>query len=156
MLGLFTKRETSLRLRQLKTLALFSDLSLREMQVVHAFMHERHYLKEEVIVDEGEDGLAIYFILEGSVAIARRGQQEKPLAVLGQGSSFGEMALLDNFPRSAQARAVENCTLAVFFRGDFEKLIHSHAAIASKIALQLARQLGHRLRMALEAEGKPA
>lgn len=150
MLGIFGKPEVSQRLRQLKTLALFSDLSMREMRVVHGFMHERHYLKDEVIFDEGEEGQGIYFILEGSVAIVRQAHPDRPLAVLEQGGFFGELALLDTLPRSAQARAAGNCTLAVFFRGDFSNLIHSHAAIASKIALQLARHLGRRLRQALD------
>ncbi len=56
------------------------------------------------------------------------------------------MALIDNAPRSAQARAAENCTVVVLFRGDFLSLMHSHALIASKIAMQLARHLGARLR----------
>ena len=73
----------------------------------------------------------------------------KPIATLERGTFFGELALPDDAPRSAQARAAENCTLAVFFRGDFLNLMHSHALIASKIALQLARHLGVRLRGAV-------
>jgi CRP-like cAMP-binding protein len=56
------------------------------------------------------------------------------------------MALLDNTVRSAQARAAENTTVAVFFRADFMRLLETHGLIASKISLQLARHLGRRLR----------
>jgi CRP-like cAMP-binding protein len=63
--------------------------------------------------------------------------------------------LLDSAPRAAQARAADNCTLAVFFRGDFLSLMVSHALIASKIALQLARHLGVRLRTVVRSDLGP-
>ncbi len=143
---LFAENPRSERLKSLGKLALFVDLTAREMKIVDGLMHERRYLKDEVIFDEGEDGHAIYFILEGRVLICPQGQVASLIATLESGESFGELALLDDAPRSAQARASENCSLAVFFRGDFLGLMESHALIASKIALQLARQLGTRLR----------
>ena len=139
---------------ELRKLSLFVDLNSREMKIVNGFMHQRRYLKDEVVFDAGEEGQAIYFILEGKVLVCPQGQSEKPIAVLEQGNFFGELALLDGDPRGAQVRAAENSTLAVFFRGDFLGLMQSHALIASKIALQLARHLGLRLRGV--ALGKPA
>ncbi len=131
---------------------MFVDLNAREMKIVVGFMHERTYLKDEVIFDEGEEGQALYFILDGKVLICPQGQAGKPIATLESGNFFGELALLDDAPRAAQARAAENCTLVAFFRGDFMGLMHSHALIASKIALQLARHLGVRLRGAVRSE----
>ena len=146
MLSLFGNSQSAKRLDELKKLALFVDLSSREMKIVAGFMHERNYLKDEVIFDEGEEGQAIYFIREGKVLICPQGQVEKPIAVLEHSDFFGELALLDDAPRARQARAAESCTLGVFFRGDFLGLMSSHAVIASKIALQLARHLAVRLR----------
>ena len=146
MLSLFGNRSSAQRLNELNKLSLFVDLTSREMKIVDGFMHERSYLKEEVVFDEGEEGQAIYFILAGKVLICTQQRQAQPIATLEPGSFFGELALLDDAPRSAQARAAEDCTLAVFFRGDFLGLMNSHALIASKIALQLARHLGVRLR----------
>ena len=71
---------------------------------------------------------------------------DTPIAVLGPGHFFGELALLDNSPRSAQARVSENAEICVLFRGDFERLMESHAKIGSRIAMQLARHMGSRLR----------
>jgi CRP-like cAMP-binding protein len=59
---------------------------------------------------------------------------------------FGDMALLDDSPRTAQARAMENCELAVFFRADFLGLMETDAVIGYKISLTLARLVGQRLR----------
>lgn len=156
MLKLFARNsQWPERLRELKRMSLFVELSLREMKIVDGFMHERSYLKGEVVFDEGEEGEAFYIVLRGQVLICRQGQIDKPIAVLGSGNFFGEMALLDNEPRSAQARAAEDCTLLVLFRGEFLRLMVSHALIASKIALQLARHLGARLRTSARGDQGP-
>lgn len=126
--------------------ALLTGLTSSELRIVHGFLHERQYLPGEVIFDQGEEGQALYFLLRGRVAICHHGHADSPIAELGDGNFFGEMGLLDNWPRSAQAIAVEETHLAVLFRGDFERLMESHARIASRIALQLARFLGQRLR----------
>ena len=131
---------------RLKTVSLFGELSSREMAIVDGYLHKRHFRQHEVIFDEGDEGQAIYFILEGEVLICPQGQVDKPIAVLKRGEFFGELALLDDGRRVAQARAIADCELAVFFRGDFERLMGAHAVIASKLALQLARVIGKRLR----------
>ena len=67
-------------------------------------LHERQYQQNEVVFDAGEDGQAIYFVFAGKVTICRQGQPESGrIAELGPGSFFGELALLDNSPRAAQA-----------------------------------------------------
>ena len=146
MLNISHAANLSKRLQELKKMSLFVELTQREMKIVDGFMHERSYLKDEVIFDEGEDGQAIYVVLEGKVRICHQGQADRPIALLEGGNFFGELALLDDAPRAAQARAAEDCTLVVLFRGDFSNLMLAHALIASKIALQLARHLGARLR----------
>lgn len=151
MLNLFSHARFPNRLRELRKLSLFVDLHYREMKIVDGFMHERAYLKDEVIFDQGEEGQAIYVIARGRVLICPQGEPGKPIAVLEAGSFFGELALLDDAPRSAQARAAENCTVHVLFRAEFMNLMQSHAPIASKIALQLARHLGARLRGAVRS-----
>ena len=155
MLNIFDHSNLPKRLRELKKMSLFVELTKGEMKIVDGFMHERHYLKEEVIIDEGEEGQAIYIILDGKILICHQGQAEKPIATLESGNFFGELALLDDAPRAAQARAAEDCTLVVLFRGDFLNLMLSHALIASKIALQLARHLGARLRTVVRSDLGP-
>lgn len=151
---LFSKDEDSPRIKQLRTLSLFSTLSPRELKTVDGLLHERSFLKDEVIFDQGEEGQALYIIESGKVLICRQGQSaDGRIAELSPGRLFGELALLDNSPRAAQARAAENCTLAVLFRADFLGLLETHAVIASKIALQLARHIGQRLRETVNAPG---
>ncbi len=135
------------RLLRLQALSLFATLDVRELRIVDGLLHERQYQQDEVIFDEGEDGQAIYFVLAGKVTICRQGQPASGrIAELGPGNFFGELALLDNSPRAAQARAATACSLGVFFRMDFQELLETNALTASKLSLQLARHLGARLR----------
>ena len=142
--GLFLSKKSTPRFERLRALSLFVNLTPREMKIVDGLLHERQFLKDEVIFDEGDEGQAIYIILDGSVLICRQGQGA--IVELGPGTFFGDLALLDDSVRSAQAKAVTNTTLAVFFRADFMGLLETHGLIASKISLQLARHLGRRLR----------
>jgi CRP-like cAMP-binding protein len=110
-------------------------------------MHERRYLAGEIIFDEGEEGQALYLVMSGRVTISRQvGAGRELVAELSSGSFFGDMALLDNSPRNAQTRALDNCEVAVFFRADFMGLMETDAVIGYKIALALARYIGSRLR----------
>lgn len=143
----FKRRHPNARpTHRLAQASLFAGLSERELNTLQSFMHERRFLPGEVIFDEGEDGQALYIVLGGQVLICRHGGRKQPIAELGAGEFFGELGLLDDWPRSAQAVAGQDTELAVLFRGDFERLMESHALIASRIAMQLARHLGQRLR----------
>lgn len=174
MVNLFRLRKTTPRLERLHTLSLFVNLAPAELRIVDGLLHERDYLEGEVIFDEGEEGQAIYIVASGEVLICRQEHAEAGsfktaeaamphprrrqgdsgrVAQLGPGTFFGELALLDNSPRSAQARAAKPCKLIVFFRDDFVSLLDTHARIASKISRELARHLGARIRTMAQAMG---
>jgi CRP-like cAMP-binding protein len=155
MLGFLHGRKEAPRLGLLRQLPLFAALSRPELRVVDGLLNERRFLKGEIIFDEGEEGQTVYVIITGKVLICRQGEPETgKLNELDAGVVFGELALLDDAPRSAQARAAEDCVLASLSRGDFESLLDTHIVIASKIALQLARQLGRQLRDRSSASGE--
>lgn len=144
---LFGPRKLPSRLAWLARISLFSHLSPVELRIVEGLLHQREYLAGEIVFDEGEEGRAIYIIQEGEIVLCRQGEGDNGrIATLGANMFFGDMALLDNQPRTAQARVTQNSQLAAFFRDDFLGLMDTHARIASKIALQLAREMGRRLR----------
>lgn len=145
MLG-FLRPAPGSQLEDLKALSLFANLSLGELKIVQGVLHEREYLAGEVIFDEGEQGYALYIVRTGRVLICRQGRPASAIAELGPGSFFGELALLDSAPRTAQARALEPCRLAVFFGSDFLALLETEAKLSNKILLQFARHLGARMR----------
>jgi CRP-like cAMP-binding protein len=147
MFGFLThKKAEHPRIAQIRQLHLFSTLRPRELRVVDGLLHEREYLAGEVVFDEGEEGQALYVVLKGRVLICRQGDPVNGrIAEIPPGALFGELALLDGIPRTAQARALDNCTIAALARADFNGLLEQNAATASKIALQLARELGQRV-----------
>jgi CRP-like cAMP-binding protein len=145
--GFLKSPPMSPRLQRLKSSALFGSLKPLELKIVDGLMHERRYLPGEIVFDEGEEGQALYLVMSGQVGISRAGDgPRREVAVLGPGSFFGDMALLDDSPRNAQARALDECEVAVFFRADFLALMETDAVIGYKISLALARQIGMRLR----------
>jgi CRP/FNR family cyclic AMP-dependent transcriptional regulator len=134
-------------MERLRALSLFVNLTPGELKIVDGLLHERQFLNDEVIFDKGDEGQAIYIIIDGKVLIWPQGKPvDGQIIELGPGTFFGDLALLDDSVRSAQARAAANTTLAVFFRADFMSLLETHGLIATKISLQLARHIGRRLR----------
>lgn len=146
MLDFQKRRPENPRTAQIRQLGLFATLGRRELRVIDGLLHERTYLKGEVIFDEGEVGQALYVVLSGRVLICRPGDPGGGrIAEIPAGALFGELALLESAPRTAQARSLEDSVLAALARTDFLGLVETHGAIASKIALQLARDLGRKL-----------
>lgn len=147
MLGFLQRQTEHPRIGQIRQLILFATLKPRELRVIDDLLQERRYLKDEIIFDEGEEGQTLYIVLSGKVLICRQGEPETGrIAEVPAGVLFGELALLDGAPRAAQARAAEDCVLASLSRADFKNLVETNAVIASKIAFQLAWELGQKLR----------
>jgi CRP/FNR family cyclic AMP-dependent transcriptional regulator len=143
------------RLALLKNVILFKDLSTHELERVDEMLHERSYLAEEVIFDEGEEGQGLFVVLSGRVKIARVGPGGTAKLEFGPGSFFGEVSLLDQSLRTAQARALDETVIVVLFRAEFYALLETHSRIASQISFQLARILATRLRQAVLLVDRP-
>ena len=137
------------RLQLLKNVVLFKDLSMRELAMVSSLMHKRSYIADEVIFDEGEEGQGLFVVLSGRVKITLPANVDTILIELGPGAFFGEVALLDQSVRTAQARAIEDTQIVALFRAEFYSLLQTHSGIASRISFQLAKVLAARLRQAV-------
>ena len=72
--GFFKSQKPTHRSARLGALPLFANLTATELKVVDGLLHERRFLKDEVVFDEGDEGQAIYIIIEGKVLICRQGQ----------------------------------------------------------------------------------
>ena len=147
MLALFQGRKEAPRLGTLRQLALFSTLSRLELRVVDGLLHERRFLKGEIIFDEGEEGQALHVVIAGRVLICKQGDPvDGRVTEIDAGVAFGSSRSSRTRRARCRRRAEEDCVLASLSRGDLESLLVTHAVIASKILLQLARQLGRQLR----------
>jgi CRP-like cAMP-binding protein len=95
-----------------------------------------------VIFNEGEPGDTMYIIQMGRVKITKRiGNSEKILMVLQKGDFFGEMAIVNQAPRTATATAVDNCQLLYFNRQGFLSMISKNSNIAMNIIEKLCLRL---------------
>jgi len=132
----------------LARIRLFEGIAEVGLRRIAAIASEESYRLGEVIFHEGSEGGALYLILDGKVRISREvsGMGEEALAVLGPGDAFGEMALIDNFPRSADARVHERCRVLVIQKEALEDLLFVHKDLAYEILWNFVKTLSSRLR----------
>jgi len=123
----------------------FQELTPREIKTIQRILHQREYMQSEVIFGEGDIGLGMYIIEKGIVQIACKNECHI-LAELTGGDFFGELALLDDAPRSASAVAKTPSTLLCFFKPDLLDLIERNPKLGSKILFRLAWTVGERLK----------
>ncbi|CAM5999391.1 unnamed protein product [Sphagnum balticum] len=135
------------RIQFLKTVPFFNELSAWQLKKVSEIVFERSYEVGETVFEQDQPGAAIFLILEGQVAveILKEGVCTQ-LALLERGSFFGEMALLDEAPRSASARSQSRCRTLALYRNDLSRLIQTDPSTACHIYRALARIVGDRLR----------
>ena len=135
------------RIQFLKTVPFFNELSHRQLKTVSDTVFERNYETDELIFEEGQPGAALFLILDGKVAVEmRRENHTTILAILERGEFLGEMALLDEAPRSANARSLEQTYTLALYRNDLSQLIQRDPQTACQIYRALAHMVGDRLR----------
>lgn len=132
----------------LSKISLFSALQPSYLRRIANLGIEEDYPSNAIIFKEGAQGDKMYLILSGAVRISREvpGMGEEALAVLRAGTHFGEMALIDDFPRSADARAHEACRLFVVRKEDMEDLLFVDRDLAYDLLWSFVRTLSTRLR----------
>jgi CRP/FNR family transcriptional regulator, cyclic AMP receptor protein len=132
----------------LSKISLFAALQPSYLRRIANLGIEEDYEAGAIIFKEGTQGDKMYLILSGAVRISRQlpGMGEEALAVLRAGTHFGEMALIDDFPRSADARAHEDCKLFVVRKEDMGDLLFVDRDLAYDLLWSFVRTLSSRLR----------
>jgi len=129
----------------IKQIPLFSSLIHEEIEILAALLRRRSIKKGDVLFQKGDEGTALYAILRGCIKIivTTTVGDKITVAILNDGDFFGEMALLDGMPRSADAVALEETQLAVLDRDDFLAFLsqHEHAvrAILRTLSIRLRK-----------------
>ncbi len=137
----------------LRGINLFKELNNQELIKLSRICQKVSFKKGDIIFHAGEMGDALYIIYEGSVEVIKPGKGDEPEQVmteLGPGEIFGEMALLEELPRSATIRAKDNVRLLRIPREYFMKLLNEDQMIALKIYRAINLILCHRLRETTE------
>ena len=133
----------------LKSIDIFEDLSEAHLFAIMEVMGTERLRPGQAVFQEGEEGNALYLILEGEVRISKNihGVGEEALAILAAGSYFGEMALIeDRNTRSAAAIVNDSVLLARLERGAFLKLLEGNKDLAIEILWGFLRTMSRRLR----------
>ncbi len=139
----------------LRTVPLFEGLAFRDLKKIELIAHERTFMPDEVVFQERQPGTGMYIIKEGLIELTKSINGERiKIAELGGGEFFGEMSLIENYPRSAQATAVVKTEVLGIFRPDLFDLIDRNPRLGSKILLKLSERLANRLRKTTEMKLK--
>ncbi|HEY0143493.1 MAG TPA: Crp/Fnr family transcriptional regulator [Thermoanaerobaculia bacterium] len=122
---------------------LFADLDDRELNSIAAVAKTRRYAKDDVVFHADESGDVFCLIREGNVKVTMISPEGKEiiLSLLGPGDFFGEMALLDDEPRSATVVATDNLELVTIWRSDFLQILGENFSITKKVLAEISRRL---------------
>lgn len=133
----------------LSKIHIFQGLQAVHLRRIASLGLEEAHALGALVFAEGSVGDKVYLILEGAVRISRQvpGMGEEALAILRAGDYFGEMALIDDFPRSADAKVHEApCRLYLLRKEDMEDLLFVDRDLAYDLLWNFVRTLSTRLR----------
>ncbi len=117
---------------------IFSQLEKSDLERMARVVVQRKYAKGDSIVNAGEQAVAFYVIVDGRVEI-RKG--DRTFNALGPGEAFGEMALLDGYPRATTVVAVEDTECLVMTRWDFTAELRTNPTIALAMLPILSKRI---------------
>jgi len=134
----------------LRAVPIFAELGDEHIASLARYATRRRYPKDTVVFFENEEGDTFFMIIEGRIKVTILGDdgREIILSVLGPGDFFGEMALLDNEPRSATTIAIEEAELLLLSRSDFQSVVAENQSITGaliKILTGRLRRANHQI-----------
>lgn len=140
--------ESAERIELLAKVPLFIGLTSSALELVLELGIEETFARDDVIFHDGDPGEKLYVVLSGTVRISHAAAPlgDEALAVLAPGSMFGEMSMLGETTRSADARAHGRCRLLVLDSGAFTELLFLRKDLAYEVLWNMARLLSARLR----------
>ena len=132
----------------LASIELFADLNEEELGDLLEHMQERYYEPEQLLFEENTPRLNLYLIHKGSVELFKQTptRDETRLALFGSGDFLGEGSLMDDYPHSTGARALEATTVLTISRAEFQEMFERYPGIGAKLLSRIARVISRRMR----------
>ncbi len=132
----------------MSNIPLFSEFSSDDLEYISCRGVVKSFSKNTVLINEGDRSDALYVILDGQVKVYASDENGKEviLNIQGPGEYFGELALIDEVPRSASVMTLKSSRLAFVSRESFEACLVENPALA----LKLVRSLTQRIRSLTE------
>ena len=128
----------------LKNTKIFTTLSKRQLDSVDRIVYKRFFEAGEPVFQQGDPGIGMYIIESGIICIAQM-PDEHVLAELKAGDFFGEIALLNETPRSASAIAKTDCSLLCVSQPDLLGLFKRDPKLGVKVLTALSQITGQRV-----------
>src|SRR5215831_8286632 len=127
----------------------FAGLPRRLLARLAVQLFEKAYAPGEAVFSEGDPGKGLFIVLDGEIEVVRdTGQGPQRIVTFGPGTAFGELALIDDLPRSASAQATAPTRLLILYRTHFEDLVAGDRVIALTVSKNLLRLLAGYVRAA--------
>ena len=117
---------------------LFSGLDKKELQGLASSMKERRFEEGDTISAEGHSGIGFFIIEEGEASVSVQGEERR---TFGPGDYFGEIALIDDGPRTATITAKTPLKCYGITSWEFRPLVEQNAALAWKMLKMMAERL---------------
>lgn len=143
-----TEQEKIYIREQLSDVPLFQLYSAEELDQILPYFELKSFVENTILFEEGDRGDCILVVIEGTVEIRKESVSGKQTVVakFGHGSIMGEMAIIDQFPRSATARVTANSKLLILTRENFETVLEDLPKLGIRFFREIARILSQRLR----------
>lgn len=127
---------------------IFENLPTEHLERLALLTRQEKFKRGELVFKQGDMGDKFYLILEGQVRISRdiAGMGEEALTILGPGDCFGEMSLIDDLPRSADARVHQSLTVLTMTKEALGNLLLVDQSLAYNVLWKFVRILSARLR----------
>ena len=129
---------TAEAITQLQSVPLFSGLDDRELKLLATLVKERSYAAGSTIVADGATGYGLYIIKEGAASVRKEG---RVVARMGPGEFFGEIAMLDNGPRTASVVAETDTVCLTLVSWEIKPLLTENAGLTYKMLQEVVRRL---------------
>jgi CRP/FNR family cyclic AMP-dependent transcriptional regulator len=126
------------KVQALKGVPLFEGLSKKELVQLAKVSEDLEVEAGRELTREGETGQEFFVIVEGEIEVTIKGKRR---ASRGEGDFVGEIALLENIPRTATVSAKTPLRLFVLTRQDFRKLVDENRSVEQKVMRALARRV---------------
>lgn len=123
---------------------LFAGLGKKDLQLLAQSCKERKYSAGSVLISQGDTGAGLYVVTSGKVRITQANdpdRAEEEIGTAGAGDVLGEMALLDDLPRSATVTAVDDVTVLLLPVWEFRAILRNNPDIALHLLAALSRRL---------------
>lgn len=127
---------------------LFESLSHRELQEISKVLQHKEYAPGERVFTQDNPGTGLFIVMTGSVQVEQEEEDGTvlELATAKPGEFIGELALLDDSPRTASAIAVDETSVVALYRTDLLALSEARPRLGVKILVQLSQIVAERLR----------